>query len=194
MFSNRTPYMNRVGLLGGSFNPPHAGHKFIAIDALKRFQLDEVWFAITTHNPLKTEKPLTMSERVRLCKRLTDKNESIKIIHIDELIGSSNTIDLLKFLQNKYPKYQFYWLMGSDNLTNFHMWDDWHKILDLLPIVVYDRPQFYFSHIKNQIHKTLLKARVTLKKFKEHTLPAWVLIKAPTPDISSTEIRKGMKN
>ena len=130
----------RIGLLGGSFNPPHEGHALITRLALRRLALDRVWWLVTPGNPLKSLTGLpALKARVEAARRL-DVGPRVVVTDIEAQIGSRFTYDTLLWLRQRAPGVHFVWIMGADNLRQFHLWRDWRRIAELVPIAVVDRP------------------------------------------------------
>jgi nicotinate-nucleotide adenylyltransferase len=130
----------RIGLLGGSFNPPHEGHLYVSEVALKRLGLDYVWWLVTPQNPLKGAAGLApLEDRVRQSKALTH-NPRIVVMDIERTLGTRYSIDTLTALQRRFPELRFVWLMGSDNLKDFQRWRRWADIVRRVPIAVVQRP------------------------------------------------------
>ena len=131
--------MRRIGLLGGSFDPPHKGHLYISPLKLKKyFRLNEIWWLVTPQNPLKISKPATYKERIVNCKKIS-KGKPIIIKEIEKNINSKYTYKTLNYLLNNYTNIKFFWLMGADNLINFHKWQKWRQIFKEISIVVFKR-------------------------------------------------------
>ena len=130
--------MKSIGLLGGSFDPPHKGHLHISLEAKKILKLDEIWWLVTPQNPLKISKPATYKERIKNCYSIT-KGHPIKVTEIEKKINSKYSYESIKFIQNHYKNIKFFWLMGADNLINFHKWEKWHDIFMYISIVVFKR-------------------------------------------------------
>ena len=184
--------MKNIGLLGGSFDPPHKGHLYISLEAKKILKLDEIWWLVTPQNPLKINQPASYSERVKNCKILT-KNKPIKIKEIEKKINSQFSYQTIKYLNNHYKYIKFVWLMGADNLINFHHWQNAHRIFNEIPIVVFRRygynQQALKSYISNLYKNFRLKNKnIHIDNFNQ--LPAWTIIQNKEIRISSTEIRK----
>ena len=184
--------MKNIGLLGGSFDPPHKGHLYISLEAKKILKLDEIWWLVTPQNPLKINQPASYSERVKNCKILT-KNKPIKIKEIEKKINSQFSYQTIKYLNNHYKYIKFFWLMGADNLINFHQWQNAHRIFNEIPIVVFRRygynQQALKSYISNLYKNFRLKNKnIHIDNFNQ--LPAWTIIQNKEIRISSTEIRK----
>ena len=184
--------MKNIGLLGGSFDPPHKGHLYISIEAKKILRLDEVWWLVTPKNPLKINQPASYKERVKNCKSIS-KNHPIKIKEIEKKIKSKYSYQTIKYLNQNYNNINFMWLMGADNLINFHKWQNADKIFKEIPIVVFRRYGYNEKALKSytsNLYKNfkLDSKNINIEKF--NNLPAWTIIKNKEIKISSTEIRK----
>ncbi len=164
----------KVGILGGTFDPPHKGHVHISRVALKKLKLDKIIWIITKKNPFKKKPYLSLKSRISLCKKITNREKKIYIKFLDNKIKSNNTYSLLKYIQKKEPKKNLYFLMGADNLKKFHYWNNWKKIPNLAKIVVFARQNYY------------IKSIATKKLSKKD----WVYINSKKVNISSTLIRK----
>lgn len=131
----------KIGLLGGSFNPAHAGHLYVAETALKRLGLDYVWFLVAPQNPLKPSRGmLPFEKRLASARALAGRHPRLKVTDLEQKIGSRYTIDTIRALNARFPRVAFVWLMGSDNLTQFHRWRHWEEIVERLPVAVVLRP------------------------------------------------------
>jgi len=184
--------MKHIGLLGGSFDPPHKGHLYISLEAKKILKLDEIWWLVTPQNPLKINQPASYSERVKNCKILT-KNKPIKIKEIEKKINSQFSYQTIKYLNNHYKYIKFFWLMGADNLINFHQWQNANQIFNEIPIVVFRRYGYNQQALKSYISNLYKNFRVKNKNINIdnfNQLPAWTIIQNKEIRISSTEIRK----
>ena len=184
--------MKNIGLLGGSFDPPHKGHLYISLEAKKILKLDEIWWLVTPQNPIKINQPASYSERVKSCKILT-KNKPIKIKEIEKKINSQFSYQTIKYLNNHYKYIKFFWLMGADNLINFHQWQNAHRIFNEIPIVVFRRYGYNQQALKSYISNLYKNFRVKNKNIhidNFNQLPAWTIIQNKEIKISSTEIRK----
>ena len=120
----------KLGILGGSFDPPHVGHLKISLEAKKRFKLNTVIWAVTNKNPFKNKCENSLKERIFLSKKLTLKNKFIKIEYYDKKLRSNRTINLIRFIEKKYHNTQLFFIIGADNLINFHKWYKWRDICD----------------------------------------------------------------
>jgi len=170
--NNKKDY-KKIGILGGTFDPPHKGHFYISKIALKRLKLNKLFWIITEKNPLKNKPYLKMKQRIKLSKEITKKNKKISIKYLDNKIRSSSTFDLLNYLKRK-KKGNLFFLIGADNLKKFHKWKNWKKIPKLAKIVVFPRKNYSFSSIATKkLHKN-----------------DFIYIKSKKIDISSSIIRK----
>ena len=173
----------RVGLLGGSFDPPHAGHANITREALKRFQLDQVWWLVSPGNPLKKDGPAPMARRISAARDLM-QHPRVRISDFEAKAGTRYTARTLRALKMHYPLVRFVWLMGADNLASFHHWQDWQWIMENVPIGVLAR----LSPAANKYARFRLRGREA-PLLARHEAPAWCFINLPLSDVSSTDIR-----
>ena len=183
--------MKKIGLLGGSFDPPHRGHIFISNEAKKLLQLDEIWWLVTPQNPLKILKPATYEERLRNCKNIT-KNFPIKILEVEKNIKSKYSYQTIKYLIQYYKNIKFFWLMGADNLIYFHQWQKWQSIFNIITIVIFRRHGYNTNALKSIAAKKFSLNKLSTKDFEQELnikLPSWTLIENKEIKISSTEIR-----
>ena len=148
--------MKRIGLLGGSFDPPHKGHLYISNEAKKILLLDEIWWLITPQNPLKINKPATYNERLNNCYKII-RNHPIVIKEYEKYINSKYSYITIKYLNNKFTSIKFFWLMGADNLIHFHKWQQWKKIVNEISIVVFKRHGYNNNALKSISTKTLAR-------------------------------------
>ena len=180
-----------VGLLGGSFDPPHAGHAHITREALKRFKLDQVWWLVSPGNPLKTNGPAPMARRMAAARDVMD-HPRVRISDFEAKIGTRYTAQTLRALMLRYPATRFVWLMGADNLVQFHHWQDWQWIMTNVPVGVIARPGDRISArtsvAANRFERFRLPARYAGLLARSEP-PAWCFVNAPMVDMSSTQIR-----
>ncbi len=131
----------KIGLLGGSFNPAHEGHRYVAETAIKRLGLDYVWFLVSPQNPLKPIiGMMPLCHRLAAARKVAAGNRRLIVSDLERAIASRYTIDTIRALNARFPQLRFVWLMGSDNLEQFHRWRRWREIADRLPIAVVLRP------------------------------------------------------
>jgi len=178
-----------VGLLGGSFDPPHAGHVHITKQALKRFGLDRVWWLVSPGNPLKADAPASLERRVAASRAIM-QHPKVVISDIEAHIGTRYTADTIKALQRRYPRIKFTWLMGADNLASFHKWQEWQWIAQNVRIGVMARPGEQLRAGLSPMAQQFSQFRMPASRLARADPPAWALIGGPMQDISSTDIRR----
>lgn len=181
----------KIGLLGGSFDPPHAGHLHISKAALTLFGLDEVWWLVSPGNPLKSEGPATMDRRLTAARDMID-HPRIKVSNFEAKSGTRYTEQTLKALTATYPTVDFTWLMGADNLADFHKWRRWEWIMENTRVGVLARPNDRLRALRSPAARRFQAARIAqTDRFKLATsvAPAWCFVNLPMMDISSTTLR-----
>jgi nicotinate-nucleotide adenylyltransferase len=182
----------RIGLLGGSFNPPHEAHREISLSALKRLGLDRVWWLVSPANPLKDSSALqSLETRIEAARRMS-RHPRIDVTGFGG--ASAYTVDLLTELKRRFPGVRFVWLMGADNLASFHRWRAWEELLGLVPIAVLDRPGYRLKARASRAAQRF--AFAALDETDAHGLagmepPAWTLLTLPLSSLSSTRLRGG---
>ena len=188
MFNSKKKF---VGILGGTFDPPHEGHLFISKFAKIKLDVGEVWWIVTTTNPLKKNK-IDYKKRLKKVKRFL-MNHHIKVLEIQDLSKNTYTVDLLEYLFKKFPHKKFVWLMGADNLFSFHLWRDWKKIFYNIPIAIFDRPPYSLSISKAKAILYFKEDRINSKlsrNLKFMKPPKWLFLTGLTNLQSSTKIRQ----
>ena len=189
------PYAEKgqtIGLLGGSFDPPHAGHVHITRWALKSFGLDRVWWLVSPGNPLKARGPAAMDQRIRACRAILAGDPRVVVTDIEARLGTRYTAATLRAIQTHYPGVRFVWLMGADNLVQFHNWKDWDYIMKSVPVGVLGRPGEMVAAGSSPAARRFQFARLAARRAAAlpwRNAPAWCLLSGPMVDISSTEIR-----
>lgn len=182
----------RIGLLGGSFNPPHAAHRAISLFALKRLKLDRVWWLLTPGNPLKDNGGLhDLSERADAARKIAD-DPRIDISCLEAVIGTRYTVDTISYLRRRCAGARFVWIMGADNLAQFHRWDDWQRIAAQVPIAVIDRPPQSFRALAAPAALALARDRLPenqARQLADAKPPAWVFLTGLKLSLSSTKLR-----
>ena len=166
----------KVGILGGTFDPAHKGHLEISKQAKKLLNLKNVIWAITKQNPFKDISKSNLKNRIQFAKKLIEKNDFIKIRFYEEKISSNRTIDLINYLK-KDKKYELYFIMGADNLINFHKWHKWKSIVKKCNLLVFDRQGYKAKSLKSVTYNGVNKKRLSFIKFKK-------------VNISSSQLRK----
>ena len=188
MFNSKKKF---IGILGGTFDPPHEGHLFISKFAKIKLDVGEVWWIVTTTNPLKKNK-VDYKKRLKKVKRFL-MNHLIKVLEIQDLSKNIYTVDLLEYLFKKFPHKKFVWLMGADNLFSFHLWRDWKKIFYNIPIAIFDRPPYSLSISKAKAILYFKEDRINSKlsrNLKFMKPPKWLFLTGLTNLQSSTKIRQ----
>ena len=167
---------NKIGILGGTFDPPHKGHLSISKEAVKKFDLKKVIWAITKKNPFKKKSISSLKERIDYCKKIIQKINFIEIKFYENKLKSNRTIDLINYLF-KEKKNEIYFLIGADNLIDFHKWRQWKTISQKCKIIVFDRHGYKKKSLNSSTFKTLDKKNLEFIKFKK-------------VNISSSQLRK----
>ncbi|QXT40558.1 nicotinate-nucleotide adenylyltransferase [Gymnodinialimonas ceratoperidinii] len=180
-----------IGLFGGSFNPPHRGHVHVSREALKRFGLDRVWWLVSPGNPLKTKGPAPLSRRMAAARALVT-HPRIEVTDIEAHLGTRYTAQTLERLCALYPGVRFVWLMGADNLAQFHLWQRWEWIMESVPVGVLARPGDRISARTSVAAQRYRHAKLPASAahlLGRTTPPAWCFLNVPMLDVSSSEIR-----
>jgi nicotinate-nucleotide adenylyltransferase len=181
----------RIGLLGGSFDPPHAGHVHISRWALKAFGLDRVWWLVSPGNPLKPDAPADLARRLAAARAIV-ADRRVAVTDLEARIGTRYTAETIVGLQQRYPGVRFVWLMGADNLATFHRWERWAEIMRMVPVGVLARPG---EQLRAGLSPAARRfARWRLPQAEAATLPfrappAWTLVTGRMLDLSSSELR-----
>lgn len=180
-----------VGLLGGSFDPPHEGHVRATLEAMRRFGLTRVWWLVSPGNPLKARPPAPLAERMALARAIM-RTPGVTISDVEARLGTVRTAETLAALRTNYPRIRFVWLMGADNLAEFHLWHDWRGIAAHHPIGVLARPGHRLRARTSPAARAM--ARWRLKGMRARLLgqvdaPAWAMTNIPMSPLSSTAIR-----
>ena len=184
--------MTRIGLLGGSFNPAHEGHRRISLHALRQLGLDEVWWLVSPGNPLKPEQGMApLAVRLVSAQRVA-RGAPIRPTVIEAQFGTRYTVDTLRRLLRRYPRRRFLWLMGADNLAQFHHWRDWRKIARMVPIAVVTRPGYDGRALKAPAMgwlRRFVRPATEARHWTRWRLPSLVLLQLPPDPTSATAIR-----
>lgn len=195
----RIPYVERgmaVGLFGGSFNPPHAGHALASEIAIRRLGLQQLWWMVTPGNPLKDRRELMpLAARIDASEKLAE-DPRIKVTAFEAAHQVRYTADTIELVRSRCPGVNFVWIMGADGLRDFHRWERWREIARSVPIAVIDRPGSTLAFLSSVMAKTFDYARVDegdaplLARLRP---PAWTFIHGPRSSLSSTAIREALK-
>ena len=167
---------NKIGILGGSFDPAHKGHLAISKVAAKKLKLKKIFWAITKKNPFKKKSYLDLSARIKLCKKITKKIKFIEVKCFENKVRSNKTVNLINFFA-KNIKNEVFFIMGADNLINFHKWHKWKIISKKCTLIVFDRQGFKKKSLNSKTYKTLNKEKLKFINFNK-------------VNISSSQLRK----
>lgn len=182
----------KIGLLGGSFNPAHAGHRDISLAALKRLGLDEVWWMVSPQNPLKPEAGMaSFAERMAGAQALA-RHPRIRVSDIEALLGTRFTAQTLAALRRRFPHERFVWLMGADNLLQVPQWKDWSRIFRIVPVAVLARPSYSLRALAHKAARRFAKARVperSARTLARRVPPAWIFLHGRLNPLSASAIR-----
>jgi len=182
----------RIGLLGGSFNPPHAAHRAISLFALKRLRLDRVWWLLSPGNPLKDHDGLpALAERAGAAREVAE-DPRIDISCLEAVIGTRYTVDTITHLRRRVSGVRLVWIMGADNLAQFHRWQDWRRIAAAVPMAVIDRPPQSFRALAAPAAQALARYRLPenqAARLPDQRAPAWVFLTGLKLNLSSTVLR-----
>lgn len=191
---HKLPYAAKgqtIGLLGGSFDPAHEGHVHITRAALKRFGLDRIWWLVTPGNPLKSEGPAALDKRLAYARSIMD-HPRVEVTDIEAHTKTRYTAATLAALHQIYPYTRFVWLMGADNLAQFHRWQDWQTIMATTPVGIIARPGQRGAARHSVAAKTFAHAKIPARasqRLAQANAPAWCFVNVPMNDASSTRIR-----
>jgi nicotinate-nucleotide adenylyltransferase len=184
--------MKRIGLLGGSFNPAHGGHRNLSRTALRALQLDEVWWLVSPGNPLKDRRDMAplgarFASAADMARRLP-----VRVTVIERQLGTLYTVDTVRALRRRMGGHSFIWLMGADNLAQFHLWREWRTIARLVPIAVVERPgydgQAHAARAMGWLRRFVRPAGQA-RHWTKWRLPALVLLPMPPDPTSATALR-----
>ena len=182
----------RVGLLGGSFNPPHVAHRAISLFAIKRLKLDRVWWLVTPGNPLKQHGALPDLDERSEAARAMANDPRIDVSCLEAVIGTRYTVDTITYLRRRASGLRFVWIMGADNLAQFHRWQNWRRIASEVPIAVIDRPPQSFRALAAPAAQALARYRLPENqagRLADQRAPAWVFLTGMKLNLSSTGLR-----
>ena len=167
----------KIGILGGSFDPAHEGHVSISKEAKKRFGIDKIIWAVTKKNPFKNKSSLSLDKRINYAKKINKNNLFIKVKYFEDKINSNRTIDLIKYIKKNNKNTDIYFIMGADSLINFHKWKSSKLISSICNILVFDRNGYKAKSLKSIGFKKYNKKGLEFIKFKK-------------VNISSSQLRK----
>ncbi len=183
----------RIGLFGGSFDPAHDGHLRVSLEALKRLRLDQVWWLVSPQNPLKANAPSDDLARRLAAAAAIARHPRIRVTGVEAELGTTYSAETLARLLPRLPGVLPVWMMGADNLANFHLWRDWQRIAATLPIAVFNRPGVALRALAAPAARRLAAFRLDARDaplLAATPPPAWVFLPSPHIDISSTALRR----
>ena len=184
--------MTRTGLLGGSFNPAHGGHRRITVHAACALGIDETWWLVSPGNPLTAESGMApLAARFASARRLA-RRLPVRVTAIEAELGTRYTVDTIRALKRRFPRRKFVWLMGADNLAQLHRWRDWRKIATLVPIAVVGRPGYDAQALRAPAMgwlRRFVRPAAQARHWTRWRLPALVLLELPPDPRSATAIR-----
>ena len=192
---HKRPRGMTVGLLGGSFNPAHEGHRHISLLALKMLRLDQVWWMVSPQNPLKPSKGMApFEDRMTGAEAIVKADPNILVTDIERRFGTRHTALTLKRLKRLYPGVTFVWLMGADNLTQISKWKDWTQIFESVAIAVFARESYSIRAMASEASRRYAEYRVPFQRIRglaKTKPPAWGFLWTRLNKASSTAIRQG---
>ena len=178
--------------MGGSFNPAHEGHRHISLEALKRLDLDEIWWLVAPQNPLKPVRGMAPFAQRLARAAAAARHPRIRVLDLEARLGTRYTADTITELQRLFPRTHFVWVMGADNLLQIRRWERWTRIFSRVPIAVLARPTYCLSGLAELAAKRYARRRVApeaARGLADMTAPAWVFLPIRLDDSSATQIR-----
>jgi nicotinate-nucleotide adenylyltransferase len=182
----------RIGVLGGSFNPAHAGHRHISREALKRLRLHEVWWLVSPQNPLKPAQGMAELDKRLAHARTVAAGLPIRVLGLESTLHTRYTVDTLAALRRRWPRARFVWLMGADNLASVHRWRRWPGIFQAVPVAIFDRPRYSQTSPNAKAALRFRAARWPKRlaaRLAAAAAPAWVFVDGPRHPLSATVLR-----
>lgn len=186
----------RVGLLGGSFNPAHEGHRHISLEVMRRLELDQVWWLVSPQNPLKSRHEMAALPERLASARAVARHPRIKVLDLETRFGTRYTVDLLRRLQ-RWPQFDFVWIMGADNLGQMPRWRHWRQILALCAVAIVERHPYSYGSLSGPVANGYERYRVPDDNVSElfaETPPRWMFLRMKPHPASSTAIRRRVGN
>jgi len=183
----------RIGLLGGSFNPAHDGHRHVSLEAMARLELDRVWWLVSPGNPLKNHADLAAQDARLAAATKIAHHPRIVVTGLESALGTPFTAETLDFLTARRPQVRFVWLMGADNLASFHRWREWRAIMQSVPVAVFDRPGWRYRAVASRAATAFAAARLPEAESRQlaaRCTPAWCFLSIPLSPLSSTALRE----
>lgn len=193
----RSPGKCAIGLLGGAFNPAHAGHVHISLEALRHLKLDKVWWLVAADHPTKAKQVIApFNERVAQAQKLVAPCPAIEVSTLERELGTRYTYDTLVALQERFPDIRFIWLIGADNLADFSRWHRWEEIFQMVPIAVFNRKPYMRAALESKAAVKYARYRIggsAVKDFAWRKPPVWCFLRIKPNPLSSTAVRIGKR-
>ncbi|WP_083900921.1 nicotinate-nucleotide adenylyltransferase [Azospirillum sp. B4] len=183
----------RIGILGGSFNPAHAGHRHVSQWMLRRLNLDQVWWLVSPQNPLKQARGMATLDARLDAARAMAQDPRILVTDLETQLGTRYTVDTLAALRRRYPRTRFVWIMGADNLLQIPRWRGWAQIMGRVPVAVFPRRPYSLKALVGKAARRYLRNRVPPRDaggLPARPAPAWTFLDGPLHPASATEIRR----
>lgn len=181
-----------IALFGGSFDPPHAGHRLVAEAALSTLGVDYIWWMVSPQNPLKTNATSELEPRLAATRALAE-HPQFHVDTVEDELGTQYAIDTVRALKTRHPQVRFIWLLGADNLTQMHQWKDWQNLMSEIPVAVYPRGNDLRAALEAPAAMAFLDAQLpseAASQLKDTPAPAWVLLQGELSPLSSTDLRR----
>ncbi len=178
--------------MGGSFNPAHDGHAMVAQLAIKRLRLHRVWWLVSSQNPLKTLAEMSPLEKRVAQAQTIAKHPRIEVSALEAKLGTQYTVDTIQTLSKRFTRTRFVWIMGADNMAQFHAWKDWQTISKTVGIAVFDRPSYSLKALSSQTARRFARFRLSERKGKVITKcrpPVWIFNHTRRNPVSATKLR-----
>ena len=193
---SKTIGKRRIGLLGGSFNPAHDGHRHISLLALRRLGLDEIWWLVSPQNPLKPARGMAPLNDRLACARAVAAHPRIRVTDIERVLNTRYTVDTVKALKSRHPDHNFVWLIGADNLLQMPKWKAWQALFGTVAVAIFARPSYSLRALAGQAAIRFSAYRLPesqARRLADTEPPAWVFLRIRLHSASATEIRAEAK-
>lgn len=185
----------RIGLYGGSFDPPHAGHRHVALLAIRRLRLDRVWWLVGPGNPLKDRGRLPTAAARLAATAMLARHPRMHATGLEAAYDFRFSVETVRFLPRRRPGVRFVWIIGADSFATLHRWRDWRTIVGSMPVAVVDRPGWTLRALHSRAARTFAASRVDPRKaadLADHVPPAWTFLAGPRSHLSSSALRDKM--
>jgi nicotinate-nucleotide adenylyltransferase len=192
--NSSSPADSRIGIFGGSFNPPTKAHEALSIYARRALGLEKLWLLLAPHNPLKDKKDLApFTDRMEMCKiAMREYADWLEISDLEHQFGTQQTSDTLDRILERFPNQNFAWLMGADNLVHFHSWDRWQDIISKVPVYIFARPHQVEPALLSPAAKIMGPPAPASADLTNLVAGQWALLPNPEMDVAATKIRQAL--